>query len=103
MHITFFSKDTKPEPWVAALRQSLEFIDDGQRYLLQAEVGALRAPALVLWGGADRVFDASGAAVLAGLLPGAKVEVLPGLGHLPMMEAPAEVASRYARFLTELR
>lgn len=75
----------------------------GQRYLLQAEVGALRAPALVLWGGADRVFDASGAAVLAGLLPGAKVEVLPGLGHLPMMEAPAEVASRYARFLTELR
>ena len=23
MHITFFSKDTKPEPWVNALRQQL--------------------------------------------------------------------------------
>jgi len=75
----------------------------GQRYLLHAQVGALRAPTLALWGGADRVFDASGAPVLAGLLPQAQVEVLPGLGHLPMMEAPGEVAARYDRFLGGLR
>lgn len=69
------------------------------RYLLHARVGALQAPVLALWGSEDRVFDASGAQALGALLPRAQVEVLPGIGHLPMMEAPAETAARHLKFL----
>lgn len=69
------------------------------RYLLQDRIGALRAPTLVLWGGQDHVFDASGVNVLRTHLPQAHIAVLPDLGHLPMMEAPADTAGRYARFL----
>jgi hypothetical protein len=45
------------------------------------------------------VFDASGADVLRSRLKQARVEVLSGLGHLPMMEAPKDAARRYAEFL----
>ena len=69
------------------------------RYLLHERIGALQAPLLVLWGEQDRVFDASAAGTLRGLRPPARVDLLPGLGHLPMMEAPAETARRYAAFV----
>ncbi|RZJ49628.1 MAG: alpha/beta hydrolase, partial [Acidovorax sp.] len=55
-----------------------------------------------LWGGSDRVFDPSGLQRLQTLLPQARAETLPGIGHLPMMEAPADTAQRYARFLESL-
>ena len=45
------------------------------------------------------MFDASGAAVVGARLPHARVRVLPGLGHLPMMEAPAATAQAYREFL----
>lgn len=69
------------------------------RYLLHERIGALQAPLLVLWGEQDRVFDVSAAGTLRALLPTARLEKLPDLGHLPMMEAPAETARRYAAFL----
>lgn len=69
------------------------------RHLLHERIAKLQAPLLVLWGGQDRLFDATGTRVLRDLLPQARIEVLPLLGHLPMMEAPADTAQRYARFL----
>lgn len=71
------------------------------RYLLQEHVGGLRPPTLALWGQQDRVFDITGAEELHLRLPQARIEILPGLGHLPMMESPKAVASRYAQFLSE--
>jgi pimeloyl-ACP methyl ester carboxylesterase len=72
------------------------------RYLLDDRIAALAAPTLVLWGDADRVFHPSGAAVLRARLPHAQVQLLPGVGHLPMMEAPADAAAAYQRFLRAL-
>ncbi|MFY3385749.1 alpha/beta fold hydrolase [Paracidovorax sp. MALMAid1276] len=73
------------------------------RYLLEQRLrSGLPQPTLVLWGGSDRVFDRSGMEPLQKLLPQARLEVLTGIGHLPMMEAPAETAERYARFLRSL-
>ena len=66
------------------------------RDLLDQRVSALKARTLVLSGGADRVFDASGADVLRSRLKQARVAVLSGLGHLPMMEAPKDAARRCA-------
>ncbi|HZW19691.1 alpha/beta fold hydrolase [Noviherbaspirillum sp.] len=69
------------------------------RFLLDGQIGGLGARTLVLWGSSDQVFDASGAEVLKKRLKNAEVHVLPGIGHLPMMEAPKETAGMYARFL----
>ncbi|WP_280282439.1 alpha/beta hydrolase [Pseudomonas sp. BN415] len=73
------------------------------RYLLDEHIGELRAPALVLWGEADRLFDASGAWALRARLKHAQVKLLPGIGHLPMMEAPKLTARVYGAFLERLR
>lgn len=70
------------------------------RTLLEQHLGKLQHhPTLVLWGEGDRVFDRSGLQPLQKLLPQAQAETLPGIGHLPMMEAPYDTAQRYARFL----
>jgi len=73
------------------------------RYLLEQRLGGLQHhPVLVLWGESDQVFDRSGLQPLQKLLPQAHVQTLPGIGHLPMMEAPADTAQRYARFVAGL-
>lgn len=69
------------------------------RYLLDTRIAAVPQPTLALWGEKDHVFDVSATAVLHARLPHAQVEVLPGLGHLPMMEAPRAAALRYGQFL----
>lgn len=73
------------------------------RYLLDAQVARVQQPVLALWGGAEQVFDPSGAEALRARLPAADVQVLPGLGHLPMMEAPAASARAYTAFLERQR
>jgi len=74
------------------------------RYLLEQRLGDLQQHrVLVLWGDKDRVFDRSGLQPLQKLLPQAQLEALPGIGHLPMMEAPADTAHRYARFLDQTK
>ncbi len=69
------------------------------RYLLQEHIGRVAAPSLALWGGKDKVFDASGAQALKALLPQVQLRILPEMGHLPMMEDPKQTAGFYADFL----
>lgn len=71
------------------------------RYLLDAHLGALKQPNLTLWGGDDRLFDVSGADVLHTRLKNSRIQVLQGVGHLPMMEAPKSTAQLYAGFLAD--
>lgn len=69
------------------------------RYQLDANISELTQPTLVLWGEKARLFDVSGAASLQKRLPQAKVRVLPGVGHLPMMETLRSSALLYAELL----
>lgn len=59
---------------------------------------AVKAPALIVWGAQDRVLHVSGAAALGRLMPQAKVIVMPGVGHLPMLERERQVAEDYLAF-----
>lgn len=72
------------------------------RYLLDSHIASLQQPTLVLWGEQDQVFHASGAEVLRQRLKAPRIDVLAGVGHLPMMEAPAATAQRYTQFLDTL-
>jgi pimeloyl-ACP methyl ester carboxylesterase len=56
-------------------------------------------PTLIVWGDRDRVLDVSGAAVLAAVMADARIEIMPGVGHLPMLESPEETAARYLEFI----
>jgi pimeloyl-ACP methyl ester carboxylesterase len=48
----------------------------------------LRVPTLIIWGAQDPLIPQSSGQWLADHIPGAQIEVLPGIGHIPMEEAP---------------
>jgi pimeloyl-ACP methyl ester carboxylesterase len=51
-------------------------------------VQAVRAPSLVIHGGLDRVIPVAAAIELCRRRPGWDLEILEGVGHVPMLEAP---------------
>lgn len=53
----------------------------------RATLADVRSPTYLLWGEADPYGDATVAQALADGLPDAKLEVLPGAGHLPWFDA----------------
>lgn len=58
-----------------------------------------RAPALVVYGSHDRLVNPVMAAKAARVFRGGRVIVLPGVGHVAMMEQPAVVAAEIRSFL----
>ena len=70
---------------------------------LEALLPGLAAPTLVLWGAEDRVTDPSGAEVVKRLLPRAQIAILPGVGHIPMIEAPKQSARLFLEFQARAR
>ena len=52
------------------------------------------APTRVIWGEADRFLPPDYAQALAKSIPGAEVSLLPGCGHMPHLERPAELAAK---------
>jgi abhydrolase domain-containing protein 6 len=54
---------------------------------------------LIVWGNQDRVLHISGAKILESVMPKARVVVMDGVGHLPMIEKPEKTAELYLRFL----
>jgi pimeloyl-ACP methyl ester carboxylesterase len=51
----------------------------------------IEVPVIVLWGDRDRLCMPAGAAELAEMVPHARVEMLPGVGHTPQIEVPERV------------
>jgi pimeloyl-ACP methyl ester carboxylesterase len=63
----------------------------GRRY--RTALARVRVPTHLVHGAEDRVLCASGLDAITGLHPSWRVEVLPGVGHSPHMEAPARIAA----------
>jgi pimeloyl-ACP methyl ester carboxylesterase len=68
---------------------------------LEGTLNGSVVPTLILWGADDRVLHVSGAQVLESVMPKAQVAIMKGVGHLPMIEKPAETAEIYIRFLRQ--
>ncbi len=62
-------------------------------------LAGIRAPVLLLWGAQDAMVPASHAADYQRVLPDSRLVSLPGLGHVPMEEAPQAVATALRDFL----
>ena len=60
------------------------------------------APTLVITGAEDKGLPPSYSTELAQRIPGARLEVLPRVGHMSPREAPAAVANLIREFLTPL-
>jgi pimeloyl-ACP methyl ester carboxylesterase len=62
-------------------------------------LGRIRVPTLVLWGESDRVVTPEYGQAYAGLIPGARFEVIEAAGHHPEQEQPERFAEKVAAFL----
>jgi 3-oxoadipate enol-lactonase len=63
---------------------------------------AIDVPTLVLVGEADRVTPPELSRELAAIVPGAKLETIPGAGHIANLERPAEFDARVEEFLAQV-
>lgn len=72
------------------------------RDALDGRLAEIPAPTLVLWGDQDRLIHVSAARVWAAGLPKATLVIRQGIGHMPMVEQPAETAAIYRDFLASL-
>jgi pimeloyl-ACP methyl ester carboxylesterase len=66
---------------------------------VERSVRAVRAPTLVVWGEADRLFPPAAARRLADDIPGAELRLLPRCGHAPAEERPDDLTEAWSAFL----
>ncbi|MFN8492927.1 MAG: alpha/beta hydrolase [Caldilineaceae bacterium] len=67
-----------------------------------AAAKALTLPTLIVWGDQDEIVSRDVATRTLLAIPGAgNLEILPGVGHSPMIEAPLALAERIIEFITE--
>ena len=67
---------------------------------MAARVGEIKTPTLILFGDKDRIISPGAAQTFHERIAGSEVVLLPGIGHLPMEEAPDATAAAIADFLT---
>jgi len=62
----------------------------------------IEVPTLILWGREDRLVPVGLGHRLANTIPGSRIEVLPGVGHVPQFEQPEETRRLVLEFLDEV-
>lgn len=84
---------TPPACWRAQLDAATRWLQEG------APVERIDAPALVAHGDLDGVVPVANGLLLAARMPRAELVLLPGRGHVPMLEEPAEFSALVCDFL----
>jgi pimeloyl-ACP methyl ester carboxylesterase len=70
--------------------------DLGRGWPDTAALGKIATPTLLLWGEADELVPVRYGRAAAAAIPGSELVVLPGIGHIPSIEAPRD----FVRILT---
>lgn len=68
--------------------------------LLDSQLSKIKAPTLIIWGDEDKLLHVSMASVWR-KIPGSRVFVFKGIGHMPHLERPSESAELYTKFLNK--
>jgi pimeloyl-ACP methyl ester carboxylesterase len=71
-------------------------------YDVRSLVGEIRVPTLVIVGGDDRLTPLKYSEFMATNIPGAVLKIIPGAGHIAMLEKPTEFNNVVASFLQSL-
>ena len=79
-----------------------EYFKVGRRSLWR-DAAAVTAPALIVHGSADRLVNPVMAVKAARTFPNPRVVILPGVGHVAMMEKPQAAAREIESFLDQVR
>lgn len=87
-----------PPPELACLLAGLTLLATTD---LRASLPAVTPPTLLLHGDADAICPPGAGRALAALLPRARLELLAGAGHAPLLSRAAEVAARISAFANE--
>lgn len=87
--------NTGAETFLAQQRAIMARIDSRPR------LGEIAVPTLLIWGEKDGITSRAHHEEIADAIPGARLEVVSGAGHLPTVEAPEVVAALLAGFINE--
>ena len=86
-----------------AIRTGPEALVHGARFATGASfAGQITAPTLFIWGARDRLIPVELAAEWQREIPHARLEVIDGAAHVPMVETPSAFAERLLDFLDDL-
>lgn len=66
---------------------------------LDQRLTQVQVPTLIIWGAADALIDVSSADVWHSAIEGSEMVVLEHVGHMPMLERPAQTAEELQRFI----
>ncbi len=99
--------DRLVEPWLDAVGQAAfyrQIAQADQRYTdeIQDRYGEIDIPVLVCWGADDTWIPPDKGRELAARVPGARLRLIPGAGHLVQEDAPAELLAALLGFLHDL-
>jgi pimeloyl-ACP methyl ester carboxylesterase len=83
---------------VTLYRASGQILDDGT---LGGELSSIKAPTLLIWGDRDHLVPVALAAHYERTIPAARLVVLEGAGHVPMVDRPGEFSRAVLQFLSE--
>jgi pimeloyl-ACP methyl ester carboxylesterase len=82
-----------------ALIEALRGFDPGELVEVEAGVGSIAAPTMILWAADDPTGPLSLARRLAGDIPGSTLVTVPSCGHFLPLDRPGEVGELLAAFL----
>jgi pimeloyl-ACP methyl ester carboxylesterase len=93
------------EPWLSEEGRGSfyrQFAQADERYTAEIELvfGDIRCPIKIIWGEDDPWIPLERGKALHALIPQSAFETLPGVGHLPQLEAPHLVLERLNAFLS---
>ena len=113
MEEVFFDPLLVTEGWVeeahrvvttpASALRVLRLARDARRDNLEARLGLIRVPTLLVWGREDRITPLEVGERFRDLIPDAQLTCLPRCGHAPMLEQPEGFADVMANWLEETR
>jgi len=89
----------RPAPDLRALALGLDLLRDTD---LRSVLPGLACPSLWLFGERDTLVPATVASDIAGLMPEARVQVIPRAAHAPFLSHPAETTAALLSFLWEM-
>lgn len=69
---------------------------------VEQRITGLATPALIVFGENDRAINPAAGEVFHKLLPNSQLILMPGIGHLPMLENPSKTAEDYLAFRAKL-